>query len=320
MGTRNHVTNVLGHPAVAWWSARLSGSRLRIVAYHDVPDEAVFRWHLQHLAQRYTVVTGAAVGRAMSGRTPLPARSVWITFDDGHRAVFERAQPLLSEFGFSATAYVCPGLVDTTEPFWWDVARAAAMHGLTAQVEGRTVAASELESALKRCRDVSRRTAVQVLDEQLRARGLADVERRQAGSDQLLGWIQAGNEIGNHTWDHPCLDRCTEDAQRRQVTDAHEWLTSRLGTGITTFAYPNGNWASATEEQLRALGYTTAVGFDHRLASRTQHALRLSRLRLDADAEARRVRAVLSGSHTAVMVGRDRLQANDVPDPRLLPR
>ena len=47
-------------------------------------------------------------------------------------------------------------------------------------------------------------------------------------------------DLGNHSWDHPCLEQCTEEDRRAQVMRAHEWLKDKIGTVPTLFSYPNG--------------------------------------------------------------------------------
>jgi peptidoglycan/xylan/chitin deacetylase (PgdA/CDA1 family) len=311
------VTAVLGHPAVAGLVGSLAGGRLRILAYHAVPDPDAFRRQAEHLAERYRVVTEAEVAHAIRRGAELPPRSLWLTFDDGDPTVFEVAQPILDELGLTATAYVCPGVIETTEPFWWEVIRAAGRHGTLpdgASKSGRV----PLEVAMKNLPDPRRREAVAQVRSSFEERLGAPLEQRQATIAHLLGWLQAGHGLGNHTMDHPCLDRCTPEEQRRQVTDAHEWLITSLDYTSRTFAYPNGNWAAETEERLRRHGYETGLGFDHRLTRLAGHPLRLSRLRLDADAAQTRVRPIVSGGHPGLMVIRDRMRSRRRDGPRNL--
>lgn len=320
MGGHQRAMAVLGHPTLERCTVALSTVRLRILAYHDVPDEGTFRWHLRHLTERYNVVGGWQVQRSYERDEPLPPRSVWLTFDDAHPAVFARAQPLLAEFGLTATVYVCPGVIDADAPYWWDIVREAAALGIGAEIDDETVEPSELEAELKRCPDRTRRRIVASLQERLAIGPTPSLVRRQATRTQLLDWLAAGHQIGNHSWDHPCLDHCDDREQERQVVAAHDWLESVTGDQVTSFAYPNGNWAAATEKTLIRLGYRTAVGFDHRIARQCDDPLRLSRLRLDADAQPARVRAVVSGAQPALMWGRDRVRTNRADDPRRLPR
>jgi peptidoglycan/xylan/chitin deacetylase (PgdA/CDA1 family) len=130
------------------------------------------------------------------------------------------------------------------------------------------------------------------------------LEVRQLTSDELRTWLGAGNEVGNHTWDHPCLDQCPEIEQLNQIRSAHAWLTSLMGAPPTMFAFPNGNPSPAARAELLRLNYSTAVLFDHRL-TRLDHAdpLLLSRLRVNATAPLGRFRLTLAGIRHPRTVG-----------------
>jgi peptidoglycan/xylan/chitin deacetylase (PgdA/CDA1 family) len=290
----SRAVQVLGAPAAASGWTTLTESRLRVVAYHDVPDATAFSRQLDLLCERWVPVSAEQVRRAAAGGR-LPRRALWLTFDDGHPAVVDTAMAVLDAAGVHATAFVCPAVVDTCEPYWFQVVDAAVAEGLA---EARSASRPGLRARLKAMRDSDRRSAVAALLDQLADRGV-HVHRRQITSDQLDRWRAGGHEVGSHSWDHPLLDRCDDDEQRRQVRRAHAWLADRgMLPARPFFALPNGNRAAVAEDELRCLGYGPPLLFDHRLArpARTGH---VSRLRLDAAADARRTAAVVSGLQPA---------------------
>jgi peptidoglycan/xylan/chitin deacetylase (PgdA/CDA1 family) len=59
----------------------------------------------------YRSLPPRAVADHLRGRTPIPPRTVVITFDDGYLDTLTVALPLLLRFGFSATCYVVAGSV-----------------------------------------------------------------------------------------------------------------------------------------------------------------------------------------------------------------
>ena len=224
---------------------------------------------------------------------------MWITFDDGHSNVVDNALPLLREREMVATMFVCPGLVDAGSAPWWEVIESAVDSGWTADLlpSGKYVA------ALKALPDGERRSHVSDASAFSEHAARGDVSPTPvAGMKQLESWMSAGMELGNHTWDHPCLDRCTAEEQCRQIAEADRWLEG-LGAfeRCRLFAYPNGDWTPDSERFLEELGYDIALLFDHRLAdvART-NPLRVSRVRLDTAAPVERARAILSGGHSMV--------------------
>lgn len=287
---------VLGGRLVAGAFSTATRRRLRVLAYHDVHQLEPFAAQMAWLSARYRPVTVAEVAAAVAGGSRLPDRAVWVTFDDGDPAIIELAQPVLDRYGIAATLFVCPALIDTDEPFWWDVAAEAFAlepDGPPPEQTARAVA------DLKRVPDAARREAVERARARVTAARGQSPTRRQLRSDDLDGWVAAGHSVGNHTWDHPCLDMCSEAEQRRQVLEADTWL-SRFGIeGPKAFAYPNGNWVGHVEEVLGSLGYGVGVVFDHRLARIDGPSLAMSRLRISAGAPIARFRAIVSGSHSA---------------------
>jgi peptidoglycan/xylan/chitin deacetylase (PgdA/CDA1 family) len=61
--------------------------------------------------QGYTVQPLANLARSLREGTNLPRRSAVITFDDGSSCTYERALPVLSEYGFPATVFMVSGLI-----------------------------------------------------------------------------------------------------------------------------------------------------------------------------------------------------------------
>lgn len=286
-----------GHATTAAARA-VSASRLRILAYHDVPDPDRFRAQLKHLVRHYVPVSAEQVVAALAGTAGLPRRAAWVTFDDGHPDVLANAAPLLTSYGVPATMFVCPAVVDTSDPLWWQVVEAAGSLGVMPATGTVGTGLPAVRRWLKSSPDEERRAFVAACERSLRAAG-HDRDRRQLTTQELRAWTSQGHTLGNHTWDHPVLPRCTPAEQVTQVDRAHTWLGDTLPGQPLLFAYPNGDWTATTELRLRHLGYSAAVLFDHSVARLTHGPLRLSRLRVSSTAPVRRFRAILSGAHSA---------------------
>ncbi|WCO65859.1 polysaccharide deacetylase family protein [Iamia majanohamensis] len=297
------VTRALGSPLVERGLRPAWRRGVRVLALHGVADVAAFEALVTHLAEHYRPVAGEEVLAARAGAS-LPPGAVWLTFDDGHPSVVEDGLPVLQRHGVPATLYVCPGLVEAGEPGWWDVVLAAGEEGTGAEVEGTRRCGPALVRALKAVPDEERR---RVVDE---VRGSGGRARPVASEAQLERWVEAGMELGNHTWDHPLLHRSPPEHQVAQVARAHDWLLERWGpAAVATAAYPNGDHTPTAEQALRDRGYRAGLLFDHRIARLDRRPLRTSRLRLDADADMGRVRAVVGGAHPAAFHAGARLAA-----------
>lgn len=226
--------------------------------------------------------------------------SCWVTFDDGDPSVIDVALPILRERSIRATLFVCPRLIDTSDPFWWQVVEEASHLGI--QLKGSETPYGVRD--LKKVADPIRRKIVEELRDLLEQRAGRPLERRQLTTDGLRRWLAAGNSIGNHTWDHPLLDMCEPFEQKRQISLAHDWLIQRVGS-VSAFAYPNGNHTNVAERTLKELGYASAALFDHRIATQ-ESGLRMSRIRVNASDEVAQFRAKISGLHPYIhgLIGR----------------
>lgn len=82
---------------------------------------AVFRSQLAGLqAAGYTFVRLAEVREAAASLSPLPRRSVVLTFDDVHASVYEYAFPIMRALGIPGTAFLATSFLDSQLPFPFD--------------------------------------------------------------------------------------------------------------------------------------------------------------------------------------------------------
>lgn len=293
---------------VAATGRRVTRRRLRVLAMHGVEDVEAFERQLADLLRWFVPVDAGRVLEWYRGDRDLPDRAVWITFDDGERSTVVDAAPVLRRHRVPATVFVCPGLVETGRAPWWAVVQRAADAGLSVELDGSTLRGPLAVSALKRVPDASRRRVVAQL-----ATEVGDEATDPVTVEDLHRWRELGGEIGNHTWDHPCLDRCDPAEQVAQIDRAAEWLDEQQLWERRVFAYPNGDRTDDAERHLAAQGYELVALFDHHLVSRRRGPLQISRLRLDAAAEPARTAAVTSGTHSGLFAVRSRVRPSRAP-------
>ena len=262
-----------------------------VIAYHGVRDPRAFRAQLTAIARFHSFISPNDLRAWLDGGS-LPPNPVLLTFDDGERSVLDHAAPVLEEMSIDSLLFVVAGLVDSDTPFWWDEVADLAPNGL-AEVR-----------RLKTVPNAARLAAIAAMRERSEEAGVHAMKAPQLTSAELRQLADVGFEVGNHSYDHPCLDRCDVAEAGGQVERAHLALTKQ-GFHPTAFAYPNGNLDTRVETTLGSLGYELGFLFDHRHTQRGRR-LRLSRLRLDADASADRALAILSGVHGMVMRARRR--------------
>jgi peptidoglycan/xylan/chitin deacetylase (PgdA/CDA1 family) len=293
------ITRVVGARLVSRVVNRATRARLRVLAFHGISDPRRFGVQLDYIASRFTPVSGSQVADALDGGAALPRGSVWVTFDDGRRDVLEHGLPLLRARGIPATLFVCGAWVDTKEPFWWDIVHQSVARGLIRPDDVGVDAASRIYRTVKRWPDHRRRSLLADLTRKLQEAAV-HLHYDHLTRAELASWIEAGNDVGNHSWDHPCFDLCDEREQLAQVERSHARLTGLLGHAPSLFAWPSGKATDVGRRALQRLGYRAVLGFEHQLCDADVDRFAIPRLRLDSDDDLPRVRAVLSGAHSAL--------------------
>lgn len=89
-----------------------------------------FRAHLEYLKlQGYSTIYMSDLVIFFDQGTPVPAKSIFITFDDGYDDFATYALPILRELGFKATVFVPTGLMDNPGYLSWQTIKDIALSG-----------------------------------------------------------------------------------------------------------------------------------------------------------------------------------------------
>ncbi len=278
--------SVLGAVASPWLATTSRWQRrLRVLAYHEISDAAAFASQMAFLIENFQPVTiEEAISPSLYARHRRP---VWITFDDGDPSIVVAGLPVLVDLSIPATIFICPGLVDTDEPFWWQVVQAAVDAGLEPDYP---------VGHLKSMEDSRRRGFIADLRQRVQELTGHPPRQPQLTPEQIGLWLDEGHSIGNHTWDHPMLDQCDAEEQARQIEAADAWIQQRFSPTHRVFAYPNGNSTPRSKAVLTDLGYEMALLFDHRI-SNLDDRFAVSRIRVNADDSLDEFKARVSGLH-----------------------
>jgi peptidoglycan/xylan/chitin deacetylase (PgdA/CDA1 family) len=268
--------------------------RFQILGYHKVaPDDHpffaplhpdVFEQQMRFLKNCYNVMSLRELV-ARINRRDVPEKAVAITFDDGYRDNYEYAFPILKKYQFPATIFVATGAIGNGDLIWHDRVFDAFRFATVSRARLRDAAVPELILDTVEARELSVKFVLvraKTLYGELRRRFLDDIESKlrpdppTRADQRMLDWNQiremhdAGIEFGSHTVSHTILSRLPRAEIEKEVRNSKDELSERLGTRISSFAYPNGSTADYNDEAkavLRECGYSFAVtcdsGFNH---------------------------------------------------------
>ena len=90
-----------------------------------------FEAQMEYLAQNgYQVIPVAQLARFLDGKEPLPRKTVAITIDDGYRATYQIAYPILKKYNFPATVYLYSDFVGAADALTWPQMQEMVRSGL----------------------------------------------------------------------------------------------------------------------------------------------------------------------------------------------
>lgn len=280
----------------AWHSgaARLGDARRRIIlCYHTAGDEPIpagpgnvipsdrFRRQLElvRTSGRPVVPLSAIAG----GEAPPGA--VALTFDDGYRSCLEVVAPILEDFRFTATFFICPGFVDRRDAKWDDLL-AVGMEGFTKRIlrQPRDEVDTAVAEVIARRGEALRRRC---------ARALLDW-------DELRELTRRGFTVESHSMNHYYLAAQTPELQAEELRRSKARLEAELGRPAKLLAYPFGDPGSfdrTSRTLAQKAGYTAAFALGGRYADPARDVYAIPRFGIPRPTKTWELKLILSGRY-----------------------
>lgn len=219
-------------------------------------------------AVRSADIVPAEDGRPGTGQGLRPR--LIFTFDDGWIDNATVALPIATERQVSFTIFVCPGLMDSHEPFWTE--RAVAFSG------GEPADANEFIEKLKRMPPSERREKMTSLANRPR-RDPAEVDRTMSWDD-VRRLQDAGVTFGSHSYEHEILTHLHGAELSRDLARARVEIQEKLQNACLLMAYPNGGTSPEVAAAVAGAGHAIAYTTDPRIWMRGEGAHNVPRINM----------------------------------------
>jgi len=266
--------------ATSWAKARLAhnGATVILTLHRVVPLEQL-RQSNSPLGMLLSLPTATALvtfikqhASSSSLAVPLPSKkvNVALTFDDGWEDNYDVCTKLLYPFSIAATIFVCPDLLDRSQPFWPERALSLLRK---AQVSPETQCAfeevlahySEGPGTFTYASWIEHLKAIPI---PLREATLETLITRLGSTlttaDNTMTWEQLrhlsslGFEIGAHTNRHELLPSLSREQQWEELLAPRDMMLKQLGHTPRFFSYPNGDGTAELGEMVKEAGYENA--------------------------------------------------------------
>jgi peptidoglycan/xylan/chitin deacetylase (PgdA/CDA1 family) len=278
--------------------------RLCILNYHRVldvsdpllesePDIGAFRWQIELLANCFNVIPLYDAVVAFEEQR-MPPKAVCITFDDGYRSTYDRALPVLKEYGLPATVFVTTG-EPNEKNMWNDRILESIRRFPKGLLDMREVGLGvhHLETLEDRKRAVISLTErSKYLPPDARHRVVRRLEALAGGShpqalmltrEMISALANNGIEIGGHTISHPILTSLEDEAARHEIVGGKQQLEAITGKSVRLFAYPNGkaekDFNARHVQMVKDAGYFAAFTTARDVATQSDDRYQLPRSR-----------------------------------------
>lgn len=282
-------------PAAAIEGSALRGLCVRVEVFSRQMDFLRKHFHCCTLSEAMSRLESSD-----AGSRPMAV----VTFDDGYADNYQHAFPVLRKSGVPATVFLVSGLVGTDRPLWFD-----EFAELWERIEARNQEKPALdrlateprwsEVVARLAADAPRNVRIHAAINELKKRDFQAVEelliefRKRVGGVvtegplaglRLVGWDEAaemhasGIEFGSHTETHPILTRIPEHRLRAELHGSKAAIEHRLGTQVSAFCYPNGDYDHTVLTAVREAGYRYACTVQTGPNDRDGDRLQLNRL------------------------------------------
>jgi peptidoglycan/xylan/chitin deacetylase (PgdA/CDA1 family) len=262
--------------------------------------EREFADHLKFITDHYAVIPLAQALSALASGSALPQQWAVLTFDDAFRNIYDRAAPLLREFGVPYTIAVPTGLLASRGTIWscelalillrcrsTSIALSVPHGPATLHLRGRTQRLKSLQRALESLRYV---------DDQIRWEWLAALHNTLGDGefDQLMDQFQEyrlmsvaqvqelcaeGAALASHGHLHvPLAEGQPDHVLQREIGLSKSLLEDVTRSPIDCFVYPYGVASASACSALHSCGYRFAFTSLHGYCTAGDDLLRLPRI------------------------------------------
>lgn len=229
---------------------------------------------IAYIKTQCPILCGEELEAVVAKKQPLDRLCAAITFDDGYLDNFTQAFPVLQSHGCCGTFFLVPLYVGTNTIPWWDAiaywirnSRREAIQfsvpvPLTVRLtEDREAAIYQVLQHYKRPDNVHSDDFMRELREQAGC-DLPEAGRRFLDWGEAAEMQKSGMVIGSHTVTHRILAQLSPEEQQEELAVSRQVIQERLGSEVSTIAYPVGIRSAFTEETERfARGAGYQVGF-----------------------------------------------------------
>jgi len=220
-----------------------------------------FAQQMAILAKNYSVIPLDKLISDVLAGTPLPAKSVALTFDDGWLDTYQNAYPILKRLALPATVFLPTAYIGSNRRFSYDKLSALLF-------SKKDNAAEELSRKISQLKSLSREAREQELSRLLQApepalgHAAAEVPTKTRDFinwDEVREMANNGISFASHSHEHQLFSELSEEEILADLTSSLDSFQLQQITPSPIFCFPNGQYSERARSSLLQLGFKAAV-------------------------------------------------------------
>ena len=89
-----------------------------ILLFHRIESSKWFESTIKAISRVFNFVSSQDIIDYYNGKLDLNG-SCHITFDDGHKSIYQNAFPVLKKYNLNASLFISPFIIDKNQNYWW---------------------------------------------------------------------------------------------------------------------------------------------------------------------------------------------------------
>lgn len=238
-----------------------------VLTFHVIDDSAWWESLIISLKKRFTMVSMEDIERYYYNGTKLK-KSCHITFDDGHKSLYDNVFPIVKKHNIPISVYVSPKIISEQTNFWFQEVdgfeKEKVLGIISEHFSGNTEKYKEhrLKNIFKSFSINDIHTIINHYrkDYNLEAKPYQNITKEQMLEMQESGLVT----FGAHTLNHPVLPNESDETAEYEIGKSIEWLAELTGRPVKYWAFPNGDCTHRDVGLLKKfnikLGFSTKFG------------------------------------------------------------
>ena len=249
LSLRNRIANFLARTLIYSGAVKRACHKLQQGEYilslcFHAPKKYFFESCIDWLSKNgFHFISVGDLEKIIAKEMPFPKGAVVITIDDGWQSNLDNIVPIADKYKVPVEIFISTEVVEKGSGYWWSYIVEAKRMGLS-------------KKPVEFFKTMDNEDRIKILEEtktkiQLKREALTIDQVSEISKSHFVA-------IGSHSFSHPILPRCSNEASKYEILHSKEMLEEWTGRQVKHFAYPNGDFSNREISFLKRFGYTMA--------------------------------------------------------------